>query len=247
MTVELRRPLTVEQGTFEFESGEPNQTYAHGRVCSHPDCSTRLSIYNEFQACSVHQEGLPDGLMLVPGVQGGLVVAREPGSPDDDLPVGFTGGEALTIREAANVLGYSVSGVRSRVETRGVAPAGWKREGTRGGRSRTYTLRHVIDAFAKPAPNAKPRPRRKVGPRQVVALADPLVDRGDSVTLAQAAPLFGYVSSASLSRRLIWYPAIAPAPVGEVVGAGGPARLYRLGDLALFLIDSFDAPAPKAA
>ncbi len=34
--------------------GRPAQTYASGRVCAAPSCSTRLSIYNSLGYCALH-------------------------------------------------------------------------------------------------------------------------------------------------------------------------------------------------
>jgi len=34
--------------------GRPAQTYASGRVCAAPSCSTRLSIYNPLGYCALH-------------------------------------------------------------------------------------------------------------------------------------------------------------------------------------------------
>jgi hypothetical protein len=247
VTVELRRPLTLEEGSLDLaDGGEPPRRFPNGRICERAGCGTRLSTYNPDSACALHYE-MPCDEMLVPNAVGGLMVAREPGSEHDDLPVGYTGDEVVSLRDASAILGYSVTGVRSRVETRRVPPVGEKREGTRGGRARTYRLRDVADAFTAPSAEPPKPGRRKILPREVAALAQDLLGRSDLVTLTDAAPLFGYAGAAALSRRLIWYGSIAPAPVGRPVGVGGPTRLYRVCDLARFLLDSFDAPAPPKA
>ena len=35
--------------------GKPARTYASGRVCAAPGCSTRLSIYNPLGYCALHR------------------------------------------------------------------------------------------------------------------------------------------------------------------------------------------------
>jgi hypothetical protein len=35
--------------------GKPARTYASGRVCAAPGCSTRLSIYNPLPYCALHR------------------------------------------------------------------------------------------------------------------------------------------------------------------------------------------------
>lgn len=37
----------------------PSRTFASGRVCTAPGCSTRLSIYNRTAHCAVHEEPRP--------------------------------------------------------------------------------------------------------------------------------------------------------------------------------------------
>lgn len=39
----------------------------HGRVCEEPECDTRLSRYNEFEFCALHQP------MVVPRMRGKVI------------------------------------------------------------------------------------------------------------------------------------------------------------------------------
>jgi|GEM_PF-1085538 len=39
--------------------GSRPPTFPEGRVCAHPDCTTRLSIYNRRETCSEHQVAKP--------------------------------------------------------------------------------------------------------------------------------------------------------------------------------------------
>lgn len=34
------------------------ESYKEGRICHHPDCRTRLSIYNSTEYCTTHQSEL---------------------------------------------------------------------------------------------------------------------------------------------------------------------------------------------
>jgi hypothetical protein len=42
----------------------PSRTYGQGRVCHHPGCDTRLSVYNDGDYCYLHEP------MFVPRVRG---------------------------------------------------------------------------------------------------------------------------------------------------------------------------------
>jgi hypothetical protein len=41
-------------GEFPNDHDRPPRKFAQGRVCAEPGCSTRLSIYNEGEHCSLH-------------------------------------------------------------------------------------------------------------------------------------------------------------------------------------------------
>jgi len=45
-------------GEVPSDHGRPPPRFAQGRVCADPECTTRLSVYNESQYCSLHMAGL---------------------------------------------------------------------------------------------------------------------------------------------------------------------------------------------
>lgn len=45
---------TTLKGNIAREAPGKNRRYAEGRVCSSPDCNTKLSIYNPGKTCSLH-------------------------------------------------------------------------------------------------------------------------------------------------------------------------------------------------
>lgn len=46
--------MTAIKGRRPTRQPRRNRTFSHGRVCSHPDCATRLSLYNSRPTCYLH-------------------------------------------------------------------------------------------------------------------------------------------------------------------------------------------------
>lgn len=44
----------VVRGARPRELPRPNRTYGAGRVCAHPGCETRISMYNKADHCWAH-------------------------------------------------------------------------------------------------------------------------------------------------------------------------------------------------
>jgi hypothetical protein len=42
------------KGNRARELPRPNRTYGRGRVCAHPECETRVSVYNKSEYCWSH-------------------------------------------------------------------------------------------------------------------------------------------------------------------------------------------------
>ncbi len=45
---------TIESGHRLRPEGRAPKRFAEGRVCTHPDCGTRLSVYNRRDTCFRH-------------------------------------------------------------------------------------------------------------------------------------------------------------------------------------------------
>jgi hypothetical protein len=44
------------RGMSGSTDARPSRTWAEGRTCEHPGCTTALSIYNRASKCSLHEE-----------------------------------------------------------------------------------------------------------------------------------------------------------------------------------------------
>ncbi len=55
LVMEQRSSERSVQATPLASHGRPPQTFREGRVCRHPGCGTRLSIYNSNQHCYLHE------------------------------------------------------------------------------------------------------------------------------------------------------------------------------------------------
>ena len=59
LQLNIDEEMFVMRGVRAGNGGQPARAFRQGRSCAHPECSTRLSIYNPTDLCWQHEPAHP--------------------------------------------------------------------------------------------------------------------------------------------------------------------------------------------